>query len=92
MHLTANPDIRRRASEEVKRVSPSGPLTLEQLRELTYLSQVLMEVKRMSPVVPAMFAVAKEACERAVVAGLTVVEQLGLSDNALEALAGELTA
>ncbi len=58
LQLAANPEVRDRAREEVMRVTPAGPLTLEALASMPYLSRVLMEVKRTTPVVPAMFAIA----------------------------------
>ncbi len=63
VHLAAHPEIRKRAAEEVARVAPSGALTLPILGQLSYLTQVLLEVKRTSPVVPGMFAIAKEDIE-----------------------------
>lgn len=63
VQLAAHPEIRKRAAEEVARVAPSGALTLPILRQLSYLTQVLLEVKRSSPVVPGMFAIAKEDIE-----------------------------
>jgi cytochrome P450 len=60
MQLAQNPAIRDRAAEEIARLSPSGPLALETLDALPYTKLVLMEVKRVAPVVPGMFANATE--------------------------------
>jgi cytochrome P450 len=60
LHLAKHEEVRRKAAEEVAKVTPSGPLALEKVHELAYTKLVLMEVKRVSPVVPGMFATAKE--------------------------------
>ena len=52
-----------RLLDEVKRVAPSGPLSLETLQRMKYLDQVTMEVRRLSPVVPVFFGKARETFE-----------------------------
>jgi retinoid hydroxylase len=44
--LAEHPDVRERARAEVLGVTPSGPLTMEQLDQLTYLLQVSKELRR----------------------------------------------
>ena len=53
--LTRHPDGRARLREEVERLVPAGALTLESLTAMPYLRQVLMEVKRLCPIIPAIF-------------------------------------
>ncbi len=53
--LTAHADVRRRLTEEVRRLAPSERLTIETLAAMPYLRQVVMEVKRLCPIVPAVF-------------------------------------
>ena len=61
--LTRHPDVRARLREEVERLAPSGALTLESLTAMPYLRQVLMEVKRLCPIIPAIFGKAKSSFE-----------------------------
>ena len=62
--LAEHADVRERARNEVKAVTPSGPLDLETLTRLTYLTQVGKEVRRYYKLVPAtFFARVKEDCE-----------------------------
>jgi cytochrome P450 len=63
LHLTAMPEVRTRLAGEVSKVLGAGPLTAEKLTELSYLPRVLMEVKRLAPVIPGMFGKAKEDLE-----------------------------
>lgn len=44
--LAQHPDVRERARAEVLRVTPSGPITMDQLDQLPYLLQVAKEVRR----------------------------------------------
>jgi cytochrome P450 len=57
--LTAHPEVRRRLADEVSRLAPDGPLTLEGLAAMPYLRQVVMEVKRLCPIIPAIFGRAR---------------------------------
>ena len=47
MVLAQRPDLRERAREEVLAVSPEGPITMEQIDQLTFLGQLSKEVRRM---------------------------------------------
>lgn len=53
--LAEHPDVRQRLVDEIREVAPTGPLTLEVLMRMPYLAQVMMEVKRLTPIVPAVF-------------------------------------
>src|SRR5262245_33330434 len=61
--LARHPDVRARLQEEVARLVPSGALTLESLAAMPYLRQVLMEVKRICPIIPVIFGKAKSSFE-----------------------------
>jgi len=53
--LTAHTDVRARLATEIEAKSPSGPLTIEKLMDMPYLLQVVSEVKRLCPIVAAVF-------------------------------------
>ena len=53
--LAEHPDVRERARQEVQGVTPSGPLDLQTLTRLTYLTQVGKEVRRYYKLLPATF-------------------------------------
>ncbi|HKO57250.1 MAG TPA: cytochrome P450, partial [Thermoanaerobaculia bacterium] len=59
MQLTAHPAVRRRLAAEIG----EGPITLEALMGMPYLLQVVNEVKRLCPIIPAVFGIAKESFE-----------------------------
>ncbi|MFL6203526.1 MAG: cytochrome P450 [Thermoanaerobaculia bacterium] len=61
--LTGHPDVRERLREEVRRLAPSGALTVEALAAMPYLRQVVMEVKRLCPIIPAIFGKARTSFE-----------------------------
>jgi cytochrome P450 len=61
--LTAHPDVRAKLAAEVAAVSPGGPLTLQTLMSMPYLLQVVNEVKRLTPIIPAVFGKTKKALE-----------------------------
>ena len=61
--LSRNPDVRETLAAEVHRLSPSGEMSLESLSGMPYLRQVVMEVKRLCPIIPAVFGKAKESFE-----------------------------
>jgi cytochrome P450 len=61
--LTAHPEVRARLAAEIASVAPSGPLTLETLVRMPYLGYVVNEVKRLTPIIPAVFGKSKEAFE-----------------------------
>jgi cytochrome P450 len=61
--LTAHPDVRAKLAEEIASVAPSGPLTLEALMRMPYLTNVVNEVKRLTPIIPAVFGKTKEGFE-----------------------------
>lgn len=57
--LTAHPQVRSRLAEEVLRLAPAGPVSIEGLAAMPYLRQVVMETKRVCPIIPAIFGKAK---------------------------------
>ena len=59
LELDRNPAVRERLVAEVRAASPSGEVTPGQLRQMPYLDQVVMEVKRSCPNVPVSFGKAK---------------------------------
>ena len=61
--LTEHPDVRARLAAEIAAKSPAGPLTLESLTSMPYLLQVVNEVKRLTPIIPGVFGIAKEGFE-----------------------------
>jgi cytochrome P450 len=61
--LTGHPAVRERLKEEVLRLAPSGALTVESVAAMLYLRQVVMEVKRLCPIIPAIFGKAKTSFE-----------------------------
>ncbi len=60
-HLTENPGVRERLAEEIREASPSGELKPEKLARMPYLLQVVNEVKRLCPIIPAVFGKARKA-------------------------------
>ncbi|MEA2165973.1 MAG: retinoid hydroxylase [Thermoanaerobaculia bacterium] len=58
--LTAHPEVRARLASEIAERSPNGPLTLETLMAMPYLLQVVNEVKRLTPIVAAVFGKTKK--------------------------------
>ena len=67
--LTAHPDVRARLAAEIAEKAPSGVLSLEQLVTMPHLMQTVNEVKRLCPIIPAVFGRSKEAFE---IDGLTI--------------------
>ena len=61
--LTSHPDVRERLASEIASAAPSGPLTLETLMQMPYLANVVNEVKRLTPIIPAVFGKTKEGFE-----------------------------
>jgi cytochrome P450 len=61
--LTEHPDVRARLAAEVARRAPSGALTLETLAGMHYLLQVVSEVKRLCPIIPAVFGKSRKPFE-----------------------------
>ena len=61
--LTLHPDVRARLAAEVARAAPSGALTPAGLAAMPALREVVMEVKRVTPIIPAIFGRAREAFE-----------------------------
>ena len=62
--LAEHPDVRERLRQQVAAVTPSGPLDLQTLTKLSYLTQVSKEVRRYYKHVPATFlARVKQDCE-----------------------------
>lgn len=57
--LTAHPDVREKLAAEIAAKAPSGPLSLETLMGMPYLLQVVNEVKRLCPIVAAVFGKTK---------------------------------
>lgn len=63
LHLSRNLEVAKKLREEVRRESPSGPISFDVLRKMPYLLQVIMEVKRLCPILPAIFGKAKSTFE-----------------------------
>jgi len=61
--LAQNPDVMAKVRAEQQQFPATEPLTLEQLKQMTYLEQVLREVLRLIPPVRAIFRTAINACE-----------------------------
>ena len=61
--LAQNPDVMAKVRVEQQQFSATEPLTLEQLKEMTYLEQVLREVLRLIPPVGGVFRTVINACE-----------------------------
>ena len=61
--LTAHPDVRIKLAAEIASKPSSGPITLETLMGMPYLLQVVNEVKRLTPIIPAVFGIAKDGFE-----------------------------
>jgi cytochrome P450 len=60
--LTNHPDVRERLAAEIAAKTRDGDaLTLEKLMAMPYLMQVVNEVKRLCPIIPAVFGKSKEA-------------------------------
>jgi cytochrome P450 len=60
--LTNHPAVRERLAEEIAAKAPDGDgLTLEKLMSMPYLLQVVNEVKRLCPIIPAVFGKSKES-------------------------------
>jgi cytochrome P450 len=57
--LTAHPDVRAKLAAQIAATSPHGPLSPEILMTMPYLLQVVNEVKRLCPIVPAVFGKTK---------------------------------
>ena len=58
--LTAHSEVRTKLAAEIAAKAPSGALTLETLMTMPYLLQVVNEVKRLCPIIPAVFGKAKQ--------------------------------
>jgi len=61
--LAQHPDVMAKVRAEQQQFPATEPLTLEQLKQMTYLEQVLREVLRLIPPVRAIFRTAINACE-----------------------------
>ncbi|HSF76223.1 MAG TPA: cytochrome P450 [Microcoleus sp.] len=61
--LAQNPDVMAKVRAEQHQFPATEPLTLEQLKQMTYLEQVLREVLRLIPPVRGIFRTVINACE-----------------------------
>ena len=61
--LAQNPDVMAKVRAEQQQFAATEPLTLEQLKQMTYLEQVLREVLRLIPPVGSGFRQVINACE-----------------------------
>ncbi|MEP6485665.1 cytochrome P450 [Microcoleus vaginatus] len=61
--LAQNPDVMAKVRAEQQQFPATEPLTLEQLKQMTYLEQVMREVLRLVPPVAVIFRTAINACE-----------------------------
>jgi len=80
--LTAHPDIRSKLAAEIETIAPEGALTLETLTAMPYLLQVVNEVKRLCPIIPAVFGKTRRPFEMdgvSVPAGWMVIWAVGPS-------------
>jgi cytochrome P450 len=59
LHLGRNDDVRGKSRKEVLAVTPKGAFDPSALRKLEYVTRVVNEVKRLTPILPAIFAKAK---------------------------------
>ena len=59
LELSRRPAVREKLAAEVKAAAPAGPVTPVSLRQMPYLDQVVMEVKRTCPNVPVVFGRAR---------------------------------
>ena len=60
LHLGQHDDVREKAREEVLAVAPKGAFDPTSLRKLEHVTRVVDEVKRLTPILPAIFAKAKK--------------------------------
>ena len=58
--LTEHPEVRERLAAEIAQTTPRGELSLETIAAMPYLTQVVKEVKRLCPIIPAVFGKAKQ--------------------------------
>ena len=61
--LDEHSDVRAKLAAEIAAKSPDGPLSLESLMAMPYLLQVVNEVKRLTPIIPGVFGIAKDGFE-----------------------------
>lgn len=61
--LHDEPELRARAEDEVRRLAPKGPLTLEQLMAMDFTSRLVREAKRTAPILPLVFGKARRTFE-----------------------------
>jgi cytochrome P450 len=61
--LDVHPAVREKLAGEIRAKSPSGAITLETLMAMPYLLSVVNEVKRMTPIIPAVFGKTKDGFE-----------------------------
>jgi retinoid hydroxylase len=69
LELSRHPAVREKLVAEVKAAAPGGPVTPVSLRQMPYLDQVVMEVKRTCPNVPVVFGRAKASVR---IGGVTI--------------------
>jgi len=80
LELSRHPEVRAKLVGEVKAAAPAGPVTPAQLRQMPYLDQVVMEVKRTCPNVPVSFGRARAPIhigEATIPAGWNVMMAIG---------------
>ena len=63
VRLHAQPALRERALEEVRRLAPTGPVALETLFQLRFVEAIVFEAKRTAPIVPLVFGTARRTFE-----------------------------
>lgn len=61
--LDVHPSVREKLTNEIRAKSPSGGITLETLMAMPYLLSVVNEVKRLTPIIPAVFGKTKDGFE-----------------------------
>lgn len=75
LRLDREPALCKRALDEVQRLTPSGPVTLEQLLAMDFVTRLVREAKRMAPIVPLVFGTAARDFE---VDGFTIRQGWGV--------------
>jgi cytochrome P450 len=76
LQLTRHPEVRERLQAEVEGLPAAAGLSLETFAGAPYMMQVVMEVKRLCPIIPVLFGKARESFEfkgRTVPAGWMVL-------------------
>lgn len=85
--LAQHPDVMAKARAEQQQFSPAEPYTLEQLKQMTYLEQILREVLRLVPPVGGGFRQVIKDCELGgyhIPSGWSLLYEINLTHQDLE--------